>query len=333
MEIRSLNTLRGLAALIVVVSHFSNTSGLWGRLLGDGAGQIGVMIFFLLSGFLMTHLYWHKAPTPKNRLSYVVSRFARVIPLYLAVVLFSFLTPYAFNVGDVGALLSHLLFLHGDSVLWTIPAEIQFYIIFGIAWLLLSKRGAAMQLVIALIFVATVFLGFTSETYQSHGMYLTTSIIEAIPYFTLGCLLGGLYKYRMVFTRYQSHFYLAALVVIPVLYPNIFIALFGYKHGMWKDAGVLAVLGSLFFAIVFLVPDGNRCMENTIGDFYGKISYSLYLLHLPVLMLLTYLGWMERGVLSLALFIVVASCVAWLSFKIVEAPSRRAIKAIVVQHA
>lgn len=45
MEIRKLNTLRGIAATIVLVFHFSNSTGWLGKLLGYGAGHIGVMVF------------------------------------------------------------------------------------------------------------------------------------------------------------------------------------------------------------------------------------------------------------------------------------------------
>jgi hypothetical protein len=47
VEIRKLNSLRGLAALIVVISHFSNHSHLFNGMLGQGAGQLGVMLFFI----------------------------------------------------------------------------------------------------------------------------------------------------------------------------------------------------------------------------------------------------------------------------------------------
>ena len=90
MQIRRLNFLRGLAALIVVVSHFSNKTGAWGQLLGRGAGQIGVMLFFMLSGFLMTYIYWKREASQKNLLLFFQSRLARVVPLYLFVVLVSY---------------------------------------------------------------------------------------------------------------------------------------------------------------------------------------------------------------------------------------------------
>ena len=57
MEIRKLNTLRGLAALIVFITHFSDITNWLGGVLGGGSGAYGVMLFFLLSGFLMTYLY------------------------------------------------------------------------------------------------------------------------------------------------------------------------------------------------------------------------------------------------------------------------------------
>jgi len=53
--IHTLTGLRGLAALIVFVSHSANV-GLLPHFFGTGFGQVGVMIFFLLSGFLMSHL-------------------------------------------------------------------------------------------------------------------------------------------------------------------------------------------------------------------------------------------------------------------------------------
>ena len=52
--------------MIVVLSHYSNESGIWGGYLGQGAGQLGVMLFFLLSYFLMAHLYFDSPPTIEN---------------------------------------------------------------------------------------------------------------------------------------------------------------------------------------------------------------------------------------------------------------------------
>jgi peptidoglycan/LPS O-acetylase OafA/YrhL len=331
MEIRRLNTLRGLAALIVVISHFSNETGLWGNALGEGAGQLGVMLFFLLSGFLMTYLYWRKKPTSRNLLSYAVSRGARVLPLYFLVVFFSFVTPHPYHIANIRVLISHLLFLHGNSVLWTISPEIQFYVLFALGWYLVWHRPTILPVLLLGVFVATFLLNYNSGTIEFHGFPITASIVEAIPYFMLGSAFGGLYHQREYLLAYQSKWYLFTLVLLPMLYPNVFIVLFGFEHAMWKDVGILSMMGIVFFCVVFLVPDGNSLLENKPGDFFGKVSYSLYLLHLPLLALLNRIGLAKFGVLSLLGFIFSASIVAWISFNLFEAPSRKAIRAMISQ--
>jgi len=87
-----LDGLRGVAALIVLLSHVSNKTGLWGGIFGRGGGQIGVMLFFVLSGYLMGMLYLDR---PFRRIEvqrYVVHRGARIVPLYYLIVLLSFIS-------------------------------------------------------------------------------------------------------------------------------------------------------------------------------------------------------------------------------------------------
>lgn len=88
MEIRRLDTLRGLTAVLVVVGH----DNLWTRSLPElfGIGQWGSMLFFLLSAFLMTVLYLHVEPTPRALRNFAVARIARVVPFSMLVVVASF---------------------------------------------------------------------------------------------------------------------------------------------------------------------------------------------------------------------------------------------------
>src|SRR5580704_17034654 len=81
-----LDGLRGLAAYVVVVSHISNESNLWNGLLGRGGGQLGVMLFFVLSGYLMGALYLDRPFRAGEVWAYAVRRIARVVPLFYVVV-------------------------------------------------------------------------------------------------------------------------------------------------------------------------------------------------------------------------------------------------------
>lgn len=221
-QIRRLNTLRGAAALIVVVSHFSNATGAWGKLLGQGAGQLGVMLFFMLSGFLMSHLYWRREPSNRNLLRFFEARVARVLPLYIAVVLLSFFSGWPYDIATGPALASHLLFLSGVSVLWTIPPEIQFYVLFGLAWRFLGRRSGAVLASMAVIFVGLYFLNFPSGKVEVLGLTVSAVLLKALPYFMVGALLG--YAYQPLLPRLQGrrHAYLLSAIVVLLLFPNIF---------------------------------------------------------------------------------------------------------------
>ena len=81
VQIQSLAGLRGMAAMIVVVSHSANL-GFLPSVLGSGFGQVGVMLFFVLSGFLITYLYAEKEFNRQNVLQYCLARIGRVFPLY-----------------------------------------------------------------------------------------------------------------------------------------------------------------------------------------------------------------------------------------------------------
>jgi peptidoglycan/LPS O-acetylase OafA/YrhL len=133
MEIRKLNSLRALAALIVFFTHFSDITHWLNGSLGGGSGAYGVMLFFLLSGFLMSLLYLDTKFSRANIKRYLLARAGRVLPLYLIIVFSSYLLTQnnydiLYNIPDLNSLKGHLLFMHGESVLWSIPPEIQFYL-------------------------------------------------------------------------------------------------------------------------------------------------------------------------------------------------------------
>lgn len=147
-HIHSLTGLRGLAALIVFISHAANFS-LLPIVLGYGFGQLGVMLFFLLSGFLMAHLYISEDFNCRNVKKFAVARAARVLPLYFLIIFISMVITqyidhafsYNFSLDNTGALLPAVLLAYAPDILWTIPVEIQFYMLFIGIWYLHKKNA------------------------------------------------------------------------------------------------------------------------------------------------------------------------------------------------
>ncbi|WMS86188.1 acyltransferase family protein [Pleionea litopenaei] len=333
MEIRKLNMLRGLAALIVVVSHFSNSTMIFNGVLGKGAGQLGVMLFFILSGFLMALLYADRKFSFESVNQYFISRFARVMPLFLLVVIMSYVL-YSLDLGNIlykvdsiESFLSHILMLSGESVLWTIPTEIQFYVIFVGLWALFQSSYMRFAITVASLFVILFFLGFSRPIGEVFGLKVDVSILQSLPYFLSGTLMGLLYRHIDRFKSHQHALYMAVFLLIVLMYPKIFSSVTGSEHGLWQDLGVWLIMSLAFFAITFLIPDDNSLLSNRVGDFLGKISYSLYLLHMPVLWQLERMQF-ESTFLFFALFVLGSVVVAYLSYLIIENPCRSAIKSM-----
>jgi peptidoglycan/LPS O-acetylase OafA/YrhL len=335
MEIRKLNTLRGLAALIVLVSHYSNESGLFGKALGLGAGQFGVMIFFLLSAFLISFLYLDRQSGPGAVFNFAIARIARVIPLYFLIVILSYLAinhlpgsigRYAFGIPGTEDLLAHLLFFQGTNLLWTIPPEIHFYVLFAVLWLFWSRLKLAICGLIVILITGSLFLmNGQIKMVNIFGLTADLIILRVFPFFAVGFLLGALFRRWQPEVRFQKHFYVLSLLVVPFLFPVIFFKLTGRIHAMWEDPGILAVMSAIFFLVVFLVPEKNPVLENWLGDLFGRISYSLYLLHFPLLKWLRHLG-LVGGFGGLVLFLLLASGVAYASFVFLERPLRNWIR-------
>ena len=329
MEIRKLNSLRALAAVIVMLTHFSDDTGWLVDTLGGRAGQYGVMLFFLLSGFLMSHLYLSRSCTTQNLVRYFRARMARVAPLYLLVVLGSYVACQLglvglYDIASAEKLFSHLLFIYGESVLWSIAPEMQFYLLFMLFWLIAGRYPAY----IYVLSIAIVIVLFLSNYPRPHGeisgLPYDLHLFRSLPYFLTGMVMGMLYGKLVIPCYLKQHFFILSLLPIPLLYPAFSPVTSDAKMRMWLNLEVLLVMASVFFAIVFLVPDSNRLLANRVGDFLGKISYSLYLLHMPVII------WLDQFTIAtgikLIAFFSLSILLAWLSFAIIEKPCSRLIR-------
>ncbi|MEC4087284.1 acyltransferase [Pseudoalteromonas rubra] len=324
MEIRKLNALRGIAAIIVFVTHFSDITHWLDGALGGGAGAYGVMLFFLLSGFLMSHLYLGTGFTPRGVKHYFVARFARVVPLYLLVVFASFTltqggSDLLYHIPDHQALLAHVLFLHGDSVLWSIPPEVQFYVLFVLLWLFAATRRGYIYLLIVGSLLLLFFTNFPRIYGEIQGVpYNQFTVLRSLPYFFIGVIFGLHYKTLTIPPYLRKHGFILALCLIPLMYPELSPVTSDAKNRMWLSYEVLLVMSVVFFCVVFLVPDNNILLANKVGDFFGKISYSLYLLHMPVITFIHQFDWVVE--IKLVASFALSTAVAFVSFACIERP-------------
>jgi peptidoglycan/LPS O-acetylase OafA/YrhL len=329
--INSLTGLRGMAAFIVFVSHCSN----WQMLpaaLGNGFGQIGVMLFFILSGFLMGHLYLNKDFTNQNIKGYLLARVGRIFPLYIGLILLSVLISttiypdFHYNITDPNIILRALLFIDAPFEFWTIPVEVQFYFVFIIFWFL-HNRNTSLLLLCAFVGLSIVpgiilFLksGFVPAVFSSYSLPFFVGIVTAINYSRIS----------------QSRFWraTAAYCAIPgliALFLNLpairaetgWVIADNFYLRTWADPVNWLVVYSIFFCAMLNVKSLNF-LNTRPFVFLGEISFGFYLLHYPILKIIYSMN-LPQSLQFLMTFVVV-TLLAWLSYTCFEKPVNQIIR-------
>lgn len=153
--IQTLQVLRGLAAVAVVVHHAALSTDafvegmptVWMRVFDLGA--FGVDFFFVLSGFIIMHAHMHEADRPSCIGPYLFKRLTRIFPAYWPVGLgllgiYTLVPGFSASGGREFSYLSSTLLMPADhppalSVAWTLVHELMFYVLFML-WFL-SRRA------------------------------------------------------------------------------------------------------------------------------------------------------------------------------------------------
>lgn len=320
-QILALNAVRGLAALIVVLSHLPELTGLHAGPVHQGS--LGVMVFFTLSGFLMGLLYLAQPATPRNVAAYAAARFSRIAPPYLVVVLAATAIytladprfPYAIGAHNV---VRHLLFSGNVNVFWSIPPEVQFYALFiGLWWAVqraVHGRAGMLIVVVALAVAALCVRDQVPGTFA----------ISKLHYFLLGALLGGLHPWlrrapigARVLTALQVGL-LAAFALFEL-------ELIHLPADYWHDLTPALVAGLAVFAFSHDRTPIDAVFAARPLQWLGDWSFSIYLVHVPVIYGLKRLGLMDGALQgALGVLVTLAVCAAFSVW--VERPACAATK-------
>lgn len=307
-HIPMLNGLRGLAALIVFVSHASIV-GFLSKYFGHGFGQVGVMLFFVLSGFLMARLYLHQDFSLSNVIEYARARVGRVVPLYILVIIVSLLITdaiypefrYAMSIEKSGELLLALFLVHAPYELWTIPVEAQFYLVFVLFWWLYKQvelpRGIILffPVLVCLPTIITIFLW--REKFSILSTYGFSFFIGVFTFIRHDFLRSYLAKLPNWLGLFFLVFIFLNLPEIRMEY-GLVLSKGGYWVSTWLDPFTWLGVYGLFLCCLARLPS-LKLLNNKLFKFFGEISYGFYLLHYPILMLVSdFIGVGYMGLLA-----------------------------------
>jgi len=291
------------------------------------------MLFFLLSGFLMGHLYANEEFNFSNVKKYALARVGRVFPLYFLLLTVSIcITKFAdanfiYNFEETSKIVRAIMFIDAPYVFWTIPVEVQFYVIFVGFWFLYKKRTSPYLIGLYGLFTMapSVFL------YSLRGE--APAIVSSYSYaFFAGVVTALLYKdlrNNLMVGRLSSYSVLTIVLLfvnLPALreeFDLVYSDTFYLKT--WGDPITWLIVYSVFVFSV-LNSKGLGFLSSRPFVFLGNISFGFYLIHYPVLIYCKSLRLSPS--LQFVLAFLSTSVIAHLSYKYFERYVNKWIKGL-----
>ena len=310
-----INALRGFAAVIVAWGHFVAGQGKYLGLSGK-YGYLGVHIFFVISGFVIPWSLYRARYVLRDYMRFLLKRNVRLYPPYLASIAVTILATNVIMAPKFGlprvdvtgaSLLAHFAYLNDlihvpwvNVVYWTLAIEFQWYLLVGLMFPLLITHNRL-----------TRFAGLAGMMVAYFVVGHDRLIFHSLPIFLVGVFV---FQYRVNLIGLREMLGLIAVMVLAMIGPI-----------GWIVAGVSVTTGMLIAFSTF----HNRQMDRV-----GDVSYSLYLLHLPIgVTLIGFLAhWLPYsgsyiGVLDVA-GLVGSGLAAWIMYQLIEKPSQEMSSAI-----
>jgi len=317
-----INALRACAVLSVVFFHF--------QVPGFNGGFVGVDVFFVISGFLMTQIIYGQLLQKKFSLAaFYEARIRRIMPalITLAVVLlglgYFYMIPYDYTILGKRVLtsltfVSNIAMLHKAPYFdpasreqwllhtWSLSVEGQFYLFWPFFLMALHKNGKYVRpCILGVFFLSLCWCILRTHEESSAAFYsLPTRVWE----FTAG---GLVYFFRTEKLPPKG----IALLGFALILTGIF-----FYSGNLEYPGYFAILPVAGAALLILGRPAGVLVTNRPVQFFGDISYSLYLWHWPVIVGAKYLG-IDLTPVHLVELVSLSAALAYLSYEYIEKPT------------
>jgi peptidoglycan/LPS O-acetylase OafA/YrhL len=296
-----LNGLRFTAALLVIIDHtelFKSYLGLptlWETSYSAYLGAFGVSIFFVLSGFLITYLLLEEQKEgPIQIKHFYLRRILRIWPLYYLLVLLGFfviphlsffqIPQYSSDMSDsldrfllFFGLAANVAFVYFPTVafaniLWSVAVEEQFYLF----WPHMVKLKRTLLWIMLLLLGGYLALKFYAGEVDSkfEELVIRTRFSSMI--------IGGIGAY-LVFTKHSLIQYIYARITQVTLFGLFVLLLLNYidlKSIEFLQEELLSLVVCGLILNIATNPQSIVKLEHPLLNYFGKISYGLYVYHL-----------------------------------------------------
>lgn len=298
---KQLNGIRFIAVFLVLLDHWLVP------VLPIPLGHLGVVIFFVLSGFLITRILFLSADDLQKTKSsvwpkiirFIYRRSLRIFPIYFILMFIGLI----FNISNFNELWPWLvsytpnlyIMVKGQWLgtwdhLWSLAVEEQYYLIFPYFILFLNKNSYIR------LFVSMISLGILSrlffymfvphEAIEKYWMFSYVNPLSAIDCFGMGGLLAYFYHYDYYFLLKMAEKNWLLAITLTVVFISLLLS-YNSKYtydNIWFsiiERSTSAIFA--YFLIMNALMERNnyfgQFLENKVVIYLGSISYGIYLYH------------------------------------------------------
>lgn len=317
-----LDLFRGGAAQLVLLGHICSSQKM------PKIQNFGVLIFFILSGFLITQTTLIKGKSYGYK-NYIIDRFSRIYSAFLPALLFVLfvdtimhffnftykeLFDFSFKtfICNILMLQAHPVFIKLGAVsfgsarpFWTVSIEWFYYVFFGLLFFMNLKSRSAIKYVIYGFLL--LFSGIVVWSYMNgRGGGLTF-------YWFFGFLLAIIYNYSF----YIKNIYLGTFIILFILF-----ALY-YRYDSMNLVGMYDKGMAFLFALLLMTLMKSRTVFNKIvelplvikfSSFLASFSYSLYLIHLTLVYFFYQIFKFESEIIEIAWLYIIINVLSYLFY-------------------
>lgn len=288
-----LDTIRFYAVFVVIFAHiFQIWTWTQTQFFLLPLGNVGVLIFFVLSGFLITKILLSEpetTPIQTRFKNFYLRRSLRIFPIYYLYLMIVFY----FNLENIQQsgfypwlyltniyIFNYDTWLNANSHLWTLSIEEQFYIVWPFLIILLRKKVK----ILTALFTGIILLAMLTRVYLYADGYSVSPQIEVFTLANLDSLtFGGLLA--LIYLNYGNlikHYSLPMIVIGIAGYYLSFWLKYNYNlEWLFWSLGKFSIVIFASGVIVHALFSTNKktLFHNKTTIYLGKISYGLYLYH------------------------------------------------------
>ncbi len=289
-NIPALDGLRGLSIALVLIFHWFPSSH-WVNILPNG--PIGVTLFFVLSGFLITQILLNKKEQfnfAENIKNFLARRALRIFPIYylvLCTIALLFHKHIALGTDFYQHPIPYFFYFYNHflettqnwsdqlSPYWSLAVEEQFYLFWPFLILLIPTKKKLIWAILSTIIMGIVARYYFIYVSKGIGVYMVT----CIDCFAWGALLAYFRKENIPYTRFLK------IIFTPILLFWIWICLKTTDQDLTKVLLFRSTTSMVGLGLIHFALNRNffsKFMGYAPLRFLGKISYGVYLYHMVV---------------------------------------------------